>query len=277
MIELRIMLLQNPFEILYNWLISNLLSFIISLVALLIGFIILLLAKREIRRMAKKHKLEERTAKNLIRIIKIIIYLVVFSAIISQFAESLGLITALFSLVGGTIVGFAAMNTLGNMIAGLIIFISKPLVVGNRIVYEGIMADVIEIKLIYTILEDLDGVELHIPNQKLLSEKIVNFKENGNIVRRSVKVTPGFDEDANKVEEALLEAATKVNELLEDPSPYVWINRYLDYAVEYTLYVFIDDIKNLPFIDSKLHKAVLKTVKEKGIDISTPLLLKRVE
>jgi len=180
-------------------------------------------------------------------------------------------------LVGGTIIGFAAMNTLGNMIAGLIILISKPLNVGDRIIYENVMADVIDIKLIYTILEDLNGVELHIPNQRLLSEKIVNFREDGNIVRRSVKVTPGFGEDSDKVEKALLEAASLVNEVLKEPTPYVWIHRYLDYAVEYTLYVFINDIKNLPEIDSKLHKTVLKTVKRYGIDISTPLLMKRVD
>jgi small-conductance mechanosensitive channel len=47
--------------------------------------------------------------------------------------------------------------------------------------------------------------------------------------------------------------------------------------VEYTLYVFINDIEGLPEIDAELHRAVLETCREQKIDISTPLLLKKME
>lgn len=193
-----------------------------------------------------------------------------------QFTESLGLITSLFTLVGGTIIGFAAMNTIGNAIAGLILMISRPFNLGDRIYYNGQIADIIDLKLIYTILEDLNGVEIHVPNQKLLSGEITNFRKKGNIVRRNVTVTPGFDVDQNFVEEILLKAVLKIPEVLKEPRPYVWISQYLSYAVEYKVFVFIDDIQNLPLIDSQLHKVVLKTCKENGIDISTPLLLKKI-
>ena len=123
----------------------------------------------------------------------------------------------------------------------------------------------------------LDGVEIYVPNQILLNTEILNYRRKGNVVRRSVKITPGFDEDRLKVEKALLEAAKKVPAVLDEPKPYVWIHNFLDYAVEYTLFVFIDDIHSFPEIDSELHKMVLDTVNEYGIDISTPLLLKQIQ
>jgi len=74
-----------------------------------------------------------------------------------------------------------------------------------------------------------------------------------------------------------LEAAGKVQSVLKDPEPYVWITKFQNYAVEYNLYVFISDIKRLPEIDAELHRRVLETCKQQEIDISTPLLLKQLQ
>ena len=49
------------------------------------------------------------------------------------------------------------------------------------------------------------------------------------------------------------------------------------YAVEYTLYAFIAEAKALREIDAKLYRSVLETCKSRGIDISTPLLLRQVQ
>ena len=76
-----------------------------------------------------------------------------------QFSEGIALITTMFTIIGGTILGFAAMNTLGNMIAGIIIMVSKPFNVGDRIIFKQKLADVIDIKLVYTELKDLDEIK----------------------------------------------------------------------------------------------------------------------
>lgn len=269
------MIFQNFFEVLLDLLSIYLIPILISLVAFAIGFIIYLLIKRQIFKLVKHEKLELNTAKNIVKVIKYLIVLIILTAILTQFAESLGLITALFTLVGGTIVGFAAMNTLGNMIAGIIIMVSRPFSVGDRILYDGKITDIVEIKLIYTIIVDLDNIKISVPNQMLLTQEINNFGKK-EIIRRHVTITPGFEEDRKKVEEVLLKAAGKLPQVLKDPKPYVWINSFQNYAVEYRLYVFIKEIKALPLIESELHKVVLDSCKENNIDIRTPLLHKVV-
>ena len=269
------MIFQNIFEIFSDWIYIYLFPIIISILTIIIGYIVYVLIRRQFLNLAKHEKLELSTAKNISKVIKYLIVLIILTAILMQFAESLGFITALFTLVGGTIIGFAAMNTLGNMIAGIIIMVSRPFTVGDRILYDGKIADIVEIKLIYTTLIDLDNIKISVPNQMLLSQEIFDLGKK-EIIRRHVTITPGFEEDRKKVEEVLLEAAGKVYQVLSDPKPYVWINTFQNYAVEYRLYVFIKDIKNLPLIESELHKAVLDTCKENNIDIRTPLLHKEI-
>ncbi|NVM37023.1 MAG: mechanosensitive ion channel [Candidatus Lokiarchaeota archaeon] len=266
----------NVFDLILDWLLLYLFPITVSILAILIGYIIYFILKRQFTSLVKHEKLELTTANNITKIIKYLISLIIITAILIQFAESLGVITALFTLAGGTIIGFAAMNTIGNMIAGIIIMVSRPFIVGDRIIYMDRIADITEIKLIYTTMVDLDNIKISVPNQKLITQEVFDFGKK-EIIRRHVTITPGFEEDRKKVEEVLLEAAGKVQQVLKDPKPYVWINSFQSYAVEYRLYVFITDIKHLPLIESELHKAVLDSCKEYKIDIRTPLLHKQID
>ena len=269
------MLFQDLFQVVLEWFAQNFVPLLISLIIIVVGYVIHSILKREIRRLVKKGKINENTSKNLTRILKYILVLVVISAVFFQFAESLGLITTLFSLIGGTIIGFAAMNTLGNAIAGFIIMLSRPFSVGDRILYNNKIVDVTDVKLIFTTMVDLDGIKISVPNQKLLSNEIIDLGKNA-IIRREITITPGFEEDRNKVEKVLLNAAKIIPQVLESPEPYVWINTFQNYAVEYKLFVFITDIMHLPLIESDLHKAVLDACKQNNIDIRTPLLHRQI-
>jgi small-conductance mechanosensitive channel len=129
--------------------------------------------------------------------------------------------------------------------------------------------------LIYTRMKTLDNVLVSVPNQELLKSEIDNYGKK-TIVRRSCSITAGYEQSSEQVETALLEAATLVEAVLKSPEPYVWITNFGDFAVEYTLYVFINRIKLLPEIDANLKRTVLETCRRHKIDISTPRLVQRV-
>jgi small-conductance mechanosensitive channel len=78
------------------------------------------------------------------------------------------------------------------------------------------------------------------------------------------------------VERVLLDAAKKVHRVLDNPEPYVFIKEFGSFAVEYILYVFTNDVKRIPMIDSELHKAVLVTCIENNLDLSTPYIIQQV-
>jgi small-conductance mechanosensitive channel len=247
-----------------------------AVLAVIIGYVVYLLVAREITSLQKSERLDRHIAYALRRVWQFVSVFVVLSAILAQFGITIGMISGLLTLLGGTVIGFAAINTLGNAIAGLIVMISGPFRVGDRIFFNGQFADVVGVELIYTKLLTLDAVRVSVPNQELLKGQIDNYGRES-AVRRHVTVTPGFEYDSKIVEAALLEAARQVSRVLSEPQPYVWITRFENYAVEYTLYVYIDDIRALPEIDAELYRSVLATCQESEIDISTPLLLRRVE
>jgi len=78
------------------------------------------------------------------------------------------------SAVLGLIVGFASQRTLGNFVAGLMIALTQPLRLGDRVTVGGVDGTVEEIGLIYTFIRTDANSRLVIPNEKLASDTITN-------------------------------------------------------------------------------------------------------
>jgi small-conductance mechanosensitive channel len=255
-----------------EWILANVDKILSSAVTVVLALVVYKIIVREIRR----RELEKPLTYTLIRVARWGSALAVLSALLFQWGVTLGVVSAILAVFGGTIIGFASVNTLGNAIAGLIVMTSRPFKVGDRIFFNDQFLDVVSVELIYTKMKTLDNVVVSIPNQELLKVRIDNYGKE-TVVRRHCSVTPGFEYDSQLVEKALLEAAEAVQGVLGEPKPYVWITGFGSYAVEYTLYVFISDIRRLVEIDAELHRKVLDTCKKYEVDISTPLLLKQIE
>jgi small-conductance mechanosensitive channel len=259
-----------------GWVSLNLDRIVFSAVTIIIVFIVYKLLARQITRLKEQRKLEENIAFTLRRIFQWIAGIVITVVIIAQFGIEIGLIAGLLALAGGTIIGFAAMNTIGNAIAGIIVMTSRPFKIGDRIYFNSQFADVMAVDLIYTRMRTLDNVLVSVPNQELLKSEIDNYGKK-TTVRRSCSITAGYELDFQKVEKALLEATSKTENVLQTPTPYVRITKFGDFAVEYTLYIFVNQIRKLAKIDADLKKIVLETCKSHKIDISTPQLLRRLD
>ena len=78
------------------------------------------------------------------------------------------------SAVLGIIVGFASQSTLGNFVAGLLIAITQPVRIGDRVTYGGETGIIEDIDLTYTFIRTSDDARLVVPNQKLASDTIRN-------------------------------------------------------------------------------------------------------
>ena len=268
--------LSDFFDSCCGWISTNWNKIAFSIAGLIVVLVVYKLLTRQITGLKEQRKLEESVAFGLSRAFKWISLLVVLGIIVAQFGIEVGIVAGFLALAGGTIIGFAAMNTIGNAIAGIIVMVSRPFKIGDRILFKGQFADVVAIDLIYTRMKTLDSVMISVPNQELLTTEIDNYGKK-TTVRRSCSVTAGYELASKQVEAALSEAASKVEGVLKEPKPYVWITNFGDFAVEYTLYVFTNQIKRIPEIDANLKRTVFEICKRHKIDISTPRLIQRVE
>lgn len=155
---------------------SNLDKLVFSAVTFIVVYVIYRIIVREINTLKAKERLQEHLTYTLIRIAKWTSAIVILSVILAEWGMTLGIISGILAIFGGTIIGFAAINTIGNAIAGLIVMTSKPFEVGDRVFFNGQFADIVGIELIYTKMLTLDNVLVSVPNQELLKAEIDNME-----------------------------------------------------------------------------------------------------
>ena len=99
------------------------------------------------------------------------------------------------SAVLGLIIGFASQRTLGNFVAGLLIALSQPVRLGDRVTYAGEDGVVEEIGLTYTLIRLRDDARLVVPNEKLVSDTIRNasIRSRGTFAEITVQVPLSID------------------------------------------------------------------------------------
>ena len=82
------------------------------------------------------------------------------------------------SAVLGLVVGFAARQTLANGIAGILLAITQPIRIGDRVTFEDETGEVEDVKLTYTYIHLDDGRRLVVPNERLAQSSIANHTIN---------------------------------------------------------------------------------------------------
>jgi small-conductance mechanosensitive channel len=95
----------------------------------------------------------------------------------------------------GLIVGFASQRTLGNFVAGLLIAITQPVRLGDRVEYAGTVGVIEEIGLTYTFIRTPDDARFVVPNEKLASDTILNstIRSRGKVAEITVQVPLATD------------------------------------------------------------------------------------
>ena len=96
--------------------------------------------------------------------------------VLAQFTSLGRLAAGIFAstAVIGLIIGFAAQNTISNIIAGVLIAITQPIRIGDRITFEEADGRVVDITLSYTYVDPGDGSRVVIPNQMLVEGIVHN-------------------------------------------------------------------------------------------------------
>lgn len=111
------------------------------------------------------------------RLAALVILVVVAAIVLAQFTEleqiAAGILAS--TAVVAAIAGFAAQHTLGNLVAGILLAVSQPIRIGDRIAFEEVEGRVIDITLSYTYVDPGDTSTIVIPNQMLVEGIVHNL------------------------------------------------------------------------------------------------------
>lgn len=157
-------------------------------------------------------------------------------------AESIGIpIASLLAVLGmlGLAVSLSVQGALSNLANGIMLLIAKPFKAGDYISAAGIEGTVREITMLCTKLITVDNKDIFVPNSEIAGGKITNFSSEANR-RVDVTVRAGYNNDIDTVKKALNEAVGATNSILSDPEPFIRLSGYHEYAVEYTIRVWVN-------------------------------------
>jgi small-conductance mechanosensitive channel len=171
----------------------------------------------------------------------------------------------------GIVVGLAARQTLGSMIAGFVLMFSRPFTIGDWVAVgdnEGIVTD---ITIMNTRLKNFDGESIIMPNDTVSNRPITNRSEQGHL-RIRIDVGVDYESDPEHAEDVALEAIAEVDSVALAPPPQVVPKSFGDSAIILELRFWID--RPTPPRRWRATTAVIHAVKEaferEGIKIPYP-------
>ena len=147
-----------------------------GLVAIIAVHLVLRFEKKATRKLLSKHNnINARFVESVIRFLVILIavqWVVMSSSITSSFGRVLFQGTAIITAIAG----FAAQPVIADMFCGLMLSMTKPFDIGDRIELEDGTAGIVEdITLRHVVIRGLDTIRVVIPNSKLNGMKITNM------------------------------------------------------------------------------------------------------
>ena len=178
--------------------------------------------------------------------------------------------------VAGVAIGFAAKDTLSNLIAGVLLIIDRPFEVGDRIEVWSAPAgsatwgDVIDIGLRATKIKTTDNIVIIIPNNEIMLRDIINYTFISENIRVRINIGIAYDADLQKAKKAILKVAEATEYVLDDPPPKVVVRNFGESAVDLQLRVWIRDARRRMDTISDITDKVKEAFDVEGIEIPYP-------
>jgi len=173
------------------------------------------------------------------RLTQVTIYSVIGLLILTLLTDNVGSL-----LVGagflGIVVGMAARQTLGSVLAGFVLMFARPFEIGDWIEVDEYEGTVTDITVVDTRIRTFDGEYVVVPNDVVGSSSLVNRSRKGRL-RVEVEVGVDYDADPAGAAEVALDAVEGLEEILAVPTPQVVLKRFGDSAVVLGVRVWIDD------------------------------------
>jgi small-conductance mechanosensitive channel len=151
--------------------------------------------------------------------------------------------------VAGIAIGFAAKDTLSNLIAGVLLIIDRPFEIGDRIEVwsapsgSATWGDVLDIGLRATKIKTTDNIVIIIPNNEIMKRDIVNYTIISSKIRVRVNIGIAYDADIEKAKRLIIAAAESVDWVTKNPAPKVVVRNFGESSVDLQLRVWITDAR----------------------------------
>jgi small-conductance mechanosensitive channel len=178
---------------------------------------------------------------------------------------------AVFSGAIGLGIGFGLQKVVSNLISGFILLADKSIKPGDVISVDDTYGRISQLAARYVSVVARDGREFLIPNEDLITNKVINWSFTSELVRLDVHFGVSYNADPHEVRPLACKAAASELRVVSDPAPVCHITGFGDSSVDYILRFWIrDPHQGTTNIRGNVFLALWDALKEAGIEIPYP-------
>jgi small conductance mechanosensitive channel len=250
-------------------------DFLRSVPLLFLGLLILalsvgagLLAARKTRSLLR-HRIPARLLRNVIAGGIGVLVILVGTYIVLRVS---GLTQLALTVVGGTglvglAVGIAFRDITENFLASIFLSMQRPFETGDLVEVSGVTGYVQQLNVRTTILMNLDGNLVQIPNASVYKSNLYNFTTNSNR-RDQFDIGIGYDDAINEAQEIALQVLTDHPAVLSAPEPLVLVDSLGKATVNLRVYFWINGREHsLVKVRSSVIRLVKRAFQNHGISM----------
>ncbi len=187
---------------------------------------------------------------------------------------SIGIDLSAFAFLGGAIgigLGFGLQKVVSNFVSGIILLMDNSIKPGDVIEIDGTYGWINNLRARYASVITRDGTEHLIPNEDLITQRVINWSFTDNLVRVRVPIGVSYNADPHQCIQLVLDAAQGTSRVLNSPPPACQLLGFGDSSVDLELRMWIADPSNgVGSVRSEVLLKVWDLFKEHNIEIPFP-------
>lgn len=272
--------LKNPWELLVEEMSGWWEVFIKSLPNLVIAVIVLLISvflTRRINEWARRALGRTTTNRTLVdvgsSILTALFFLLALFIVVSIMGWSDAITTALGAAgVIGLAIGLALQDPLVNLFSGVMMSVKDYYKVGDLVKTNGYFGKIAHITLRATVIEDLNGEEVIIPNKDIMQSPLVNFSHSG---KRRITLECGvaYGDDLEQVKQIVLDTVQREVEHDSALPVQMYFTEFGDSSINFQLRFWKRIGAQSDFLDARDQAiiAIKKAFDREGVTIPFPI------
>lgn len=223
------------------------------------------------RKIAKLNNVRAANRALVLKLAQIVIYVIAFLVALDFVGIDLTTLTV-FSGAVGIGLGFGLQKIASNFISGLILLMEKSIEEGDLIeLADGTFGFIRRASARYTLVETFDSKEILVPNEDLITSRVINWTFSNASARVEIEVGVSYQSDIDLAKELILQAAREHPRCAAAPEPACFLRSFGDSAVNFTLHFWVDDVTlGRWHPHSEVMFSLWRKFKEHGIEIPFP-------
>lgn len=189
--------------------------------------------------------------------------------------SALGLDITLLSVFGGALgvgLGLGLQKIAINYLSGFVILLDNSMNIGDVITADNHYGVVSELRSRYMVLRKLDGTQVIIPHEILISNAVINhsFSDRKSSVQMPIQIS--YESDLDQAMQLMADVASQHPRVLADPKPTAVIKGFGDSGIDLSLNVWIEIIPETGTtqLQSDIYLQVWREFQQHGISIPYP-------